>query len=161
MSVLRKLKPQVERQLRNYRDNQLKLYQFRQLGLHQRPTVSIRSGGRYSDPTQNEALRLLDPPAWVRSARRWGWAIQQVYEMLQRTAPKKAILMDRLYGIEQPASHAQEPRVTQLLLVSQLEVSEPTLYKWREEILAEVAVAAIQAGALHPYDTADLRRETI
>ena len=156
MTGIRTMKPCVEAQLRLYRDNKLRLYQYNQRGLRQRSTLGIRSMGRAGNPTQMEALRQLEPPQWVVSARRWAWAIEQAYAMLQKTAPKKAILMDKLYGIERPVRHPTQPRVTMLLLVSDLNVSEPTLYKWREEVLSEVMAAAIQAGALQPYDSSTL-----
>ena len=152
MMSTKQMRPIVELELRQYRDNKILLSQFAQRGLKERSIQMIRQRGKISNPTQAEALKQLDPPAWVLNARRWAWAIEQARELFASTAKKKEQLMVSLYGLDKPIRYPSQPRTMMLLLVSELGMSEPTLYKWREEIIQEVIAAAIQAGALKPYD---------
>ena len=90
------------------------------------------------------------PPRYVEKAG-WVWAVERVRADLKAKAPEKELFFARLYHLDEPASGhpARKSEVTKLSL--ELNVSPSTLYKWREGILADLLMAAVQAGVLKPY----------
>lgn len=84
---------------------------------------------------------------------RWALAVDLAKERWERTDAAKASFFTRYYCLDRPRKR-YEQRPTICALSMQLHVSESTLYKWRSELLTYVVLAAIQIGALHPYDSA-------
>ena len=56
--------------------------------------------------------------------------------------------MTRLFGLDTPLPRSQPTRARMLRLSQELNVSESTLYKWREDILEIVLYAAMEAGVV-------------
>ena len=82
---------------------------------------------------------------------RWAAAIEGVLDMYRQEDPDKARAMDRLFGLTHPTPRLQKNRSRMLRLAADFCVSESTLYKWREEILTAVLVAAVENGAFAPF----------
>ena len=81
---------------------------------------------------------------------RWVWAIETVRLHLYKTDPEKGDFFVRLYRLDEP--HRRIPEKQQILLLTEdLFISEATLYRWREEVLLSVALAAAQVGAMRPF----------
>ena len=59
--------------------------------------------------------------------------------------------MTRLFGLEAPLPRGQPMRARLVRLCADLNVSESTLYKWREDVLEIVLYAAIESGLLCPF----------
>ncbi|MDO4564783.1 MAG: hypothetical protein Q4C04_04140 [Clostridia bacterium] len=83
--------------------------------------------------------------------RRWIWAIEKVRSKLELYAPNKAQFFCRYFGLDRPLNRRESERARLLRLSSELYVGESTLYKWREQILDELVLAATQAGVYHPF----------
>ena len=71
--------------------------------------------------------------------------------MYRLEQPEKARAMDRLFGLTHAVPRAQGNRGRMLRLADDFCISESTLYKWREEILITVLMAAVEARALAPF----------
>lgn len=83
--------------------------------------------------------------------RRWVWAIEQVRCRLSVYAPQKERFFAEYYGLDQPLS-AREKRNNRMIRLSmELYTGQSTLYKWKEQILDEIILAATQAGVYHPF----------
>ena len=67
--------------------------------------------------------------------------------------------MCRLFGLETAIPRNQATRTRMILLGQELNVSESTLYKWREDIFEIVLYAAIEAGLLSPFGLAHALQE--
>ena len=60
-------------------------------------------------------------------------------------------LFARLYHLDSPCP-GKVGRGSEIMKLSlELNVSPSTLYKWRETILADLLLAAVQAGVLRPF----------
>ena len=116
------------------------------------PQTGIRPQGRgsggHADPTAFEAMRLLEPSEDIKRIKGWLWAIDAAYAMLLSEAPYKAQLMELLYPLFESS---EEKNLTREQIMDKLHISEPTLYRWREDILNAVLIGAIQAGIISPY----------
>ena len=99
--------------------------------------------------TTADADRTL-PARYVEKAG-WVWAVERVRADLARKEPEKERFFARLYHLDGPAPGTPGRRNEILKLSMELHVSPSTLYKWREMILADLLMAAVQAGALRPY----------
>ena len=90
------------------------------------------------------------PTKYVEKAG-WVWAVERVRADLKAKDPEKERFFVRLYHLDAPApGHpGRGNEITKLSL--ELNVSPSTLYKWREMILADVLMAAVQAGVLKPF----------
>ena len=90
-----------------------------------------------------------DPERFLER-QRWVWAVERVLELLENKSPEKAVFCRRLYLLDKPHGRFSVPdTITKLSM--ELYVSPSTLYRWREEILLSVAIAAVQSRALRPY----------
>ena len=90
------------------------------------------------------------PPKYVEKAG-WVWAVERVRADLKAKEPEKEQFFARLYHLDEPASGTPGRRVEIMKLSWDLNVSPSTLYKWRELILADVLMAAVQVGVLRPF----------
>jgi len=90
------------------------------------------------------------PPSYQEKAG-WVWAVERVRADLKAKAPEKELFFARLYHLDgqQRGTAGRDSQVLRLSL--ELNVSPSTLYKWREGILADLLLAAAQAGVLKPY----------
>lgn len=81
----------------------------------------------------------------------WVWAVERVRADLGAKDPEKELFFARLYHLDGPGrgSPGRGSEITKLSL--ELNVTPSTLYKWREMILADLLLAAVQAGVLRPY----------
>ncbi len=86
----------------------------------------------------------------LEHAQRWVWAIERVCAVLKEKAPEKEAAFRRMYDLDR-VHRRFEMRDTVVKLSLELHVSPSTLYRWREEILLSIAVAAVQSGAFKPY----------
>ena len=145
----------VARELLNYRRSKERLYAFEQRGLRQRATCGTALNGRTTDPTAGSALALLDPPPHIRKIKGWIWSIEQAHAMLQEWTPDRARLMVRLYGLDGAPPAVRNPG-WRVYMMDEFNVSEPTLYRWREDILQAVLAGAIQARVLMPYEQKEM-----
>lgn len=90
------------------------------------------------------------PSKYVEKAG-WVWAVERVRADLKAKDPEKERFFARLYHLDGP--HRGNPgRGSEIMKLSlELNVSPSTLYKWREGILADLLMAAVQAGVLRPF----------
>ncbi len=96
-----------------------------------------------------EAGRPL-PARYVEKAG-WVWAVERVRTDLKNKDPEKERFFARLYHLDEPVRGATGRRGEMLKLSLEMNVSPSTLYKWREAILADLLLAAVQAGVLRPF----------
>lgn len=88
----------------------------------------------------------------LRFQKRAAWAIAVEYAKAywDRTDPAKAAFFSIFYRLDHPhKSLSSRPSIHRIAM--QLHVTESTLYRWKNEILTTVILAAIQTGALRPY----------
>ena len=104
----------------------------------------LRGYGAAADPARPLSPRAVEKAGWV-------WAVERVRSDLKRKDPEKEIFFARLYHLDSPCAGrvARKNEITKLSM--ELNVSPSTLYKWREQILADLLLAAVQAGVLKPF----------
>ena len=90
------------------------------------------------------------PSKYVEKAG-WVWAVERVRADLKRKEPEKERFFARLYHLDEAASGTPGRNSEIVKLSLELNVSPSTLYKWRELILADLLMAAVQAGVLKPF----------
>ena len=81
---------------------------------------------------------------------KWALAVDYALRYLKQHDPLKARFFTELFGIERPLRRRSEARSI-IALSMELNVAPPTLYKWKNEALSLVLIAAAQTGALRPY----------
>ena len=90
------------------------------------------------------------PSKYVEKAG-WVWAVERVRADLRAKEPEKERFFAELYHLDAP-THGTPGRAKQFTKLSlALNVSPSTLYKWREMILADLLMAAVQVGVLKPF----------
>ena len=90
------------------------------------------------------------PAKYVEKAG-WVWAVERVRADLKAKDPEKERFFARLYHLDEPI-RGRSGRGSEIMKLSlELNASPSTLYKWREMILADLLLAAVQAGVLKPY----------
>jgi len=112
------LRAEAKRQLMHYRRNNSRVYR----------STAIRSEG---------GVML----GWVR-------AIDVARGYLRAVNPQKERYMVRLFGLDAPLPRGQPVRARLVRLCTEMNVSESTLYKWREDIMEIVLYAAMEAGVV-------------
>ncbi len=125
-------------------------------------TMNLREWKRVAE---REVLRYRESKAYIagfdaagaegdptkRNERaRWVWAIETVRLHLYKTDPEKANFFTRLYRLDVPHRHVRQKQQI-LPLAEELFISEATLYRWREEVLLSIALAAAQVGVMRPF----------
>ena len=96
-----------------------------------------------------DAGRPLSPKYAEKAG--WVWAVERVRADLLAKEPEKERFFARLYHLDEPVS-GHPGRSSEIMKLSlELNVSPSTLYKWREMILADLLMAAVQAGVLKPF----------
>ena len=140
-------------QLRQYNDTKRMLLEYEELGLKARPLEPRAKTNAYGDPTATEALRRVEPNEEIKRMQGWIWAIEEALAMLRRDAPHKAQLMELLFFTDTGDTPSDSCARRELLL-DELHISEPTLYRWRDDIMQAVMAGAIEAGVLSPYGRA-------
>ena len=116
--------------------------------------IAEKEVGRYRESAAF-VRGYLDGGGTGESARyeerqRWVWAIDRVREQLAAAHPEKAAFFERLYRFDAP--HGKRiTKETMIKLSMELYTAPSTLYKWREEILLSIAIAAVQSKAIRPY----------
>ncbi len=90
------------------------------------------------------------PARYVEKAG-WVWAVERVRADLKAKEPEKERFFARLYHLDEPVSGTPGRGSEIMKLSLELNVSPSTLYKWREGILADLLMAAVQAGVLKPF----------
>ncbi len=149
----RRMRELIFLQLHQYNNTKRMLEEYETLGLKAHPEHVLPGKGGYGDPTAADAVRLLEPDEEIKRMQGWVWAIEEAYAMLERDAPYKAQLMELLFfrnsgDIPSDSASRRED------LMDLLHISEPTLYRWRDDILHAVMAGAIEAGVLSPYGRA-------
>ena len=81
----------------------------------------------------------------------WVWAVERVRADLAAKDPEKERFFARLYQLDRPTPGTPGRESLIMKLSLELNVSPSTLYKWREAILADLLLAAVQAGVLKPF----------
>ena len=90
------------------------------------------------------------PSKYVEKAG-WVWAVARVRADLKAKSPEKERFFARFYHLDEPVS-GHPGRGSEIMKLSlDLNVSPSTLYKWREMILADLLMAAVQIGVLKPF----------
>ena len=90
-------------------------------------------------------------PAKYAEKAGWVWAVERVRADLKAKAPEKERFFAQLYHLDEPASGRPGRRSEIMRLAMALNVTPSTLYRWRETILADLLLAAVQAGVLRPF----------
>ena len=94
------------------------------------------------------------------SRAKWAHAVDLARAHWERKDPLKAKFFLCYYRPDRPLKR-YEQRPTVCALAMKLNVSVPTLYKWRSELLTTVVLAAIQTGALRPYGVSEEETEAL
>ncbi len=126
---LLQLRAEAKRQLLQYRRNNSRVYR--------------------SSAIRTEGGAML---AWVR-------AIDSARLYLRAQSPVKERFMTRLFGLEAPLPRGQPMRARLTHLCQEMNVSESTLYKWREDILEIVLYAAMEAGVISMFGLRELAEQ--
>lgn len=89
-----------------------------------------------------------------RARIRAGWvsAVEAVRRRLEETDPEKGEVFVRLFDLDGVGRNSQS-RVIRLAM--DLHTSPANIYRWRENILDQLILAATQQGLLRPFDTAE------
>ena len=90
------------------------------------------------------------PAKYVEKAG-WVWAVERVRADLKAKEPEKERFFARLYHLDAPVSGHPGRGNEIMKLAMELNVTSSTLYRWRELILADLLMAAVQIGVLKPY----------
>ncbi len=90
------------------------------------------------------------PAKYVEKAG-WVWAVERVRADLKAKEPEKERFFARLYHLDAPVSGHPGRGNEIMKLAMELNVTPSTLYRWRELILADLLMAAVQIGVLKPY----------
>lgn len=85
-----------------------------------------------------------------RAQMRAGWVavIEAVREKLEQTDPEKGEVFVRLFDLD-GYGKARDNRVIRLAM--DLNTSQANIYRWRENILDQMILAATERGLLHPF----------
>ena len=126
---LPRLRAEAKRQLLNYRRNHSRVYR----------SSAIRAEGG----------TML---AWIRAID-----IARAYLRVQN--PAKERYMTRLFGLDTPLVRSQSMRTRMLRISQGMNVSESTLYKWREDILEIVLYAAMEAGVIGLFGIREMEEQ--
>lgn len=149
--LLSEMKRITEDELKNYRRTKDMLREYELDHKPQRePDVRINLG-RYTDPTAAAAMDSVAPSGAIQRMRGWVWAIEETFCQYLQSAPNKARVMQCFYCLDGKRRNSSEGG-KRYALMEELSISEPTLYRWREEILQSVMAGAIQAGVLKPFE---------
>ena len=81
---------------------------------------------------------------------KWVLAVEYAESYLKKRDPLKARFFSSLYGLDGTRRRGSEAR-TIIALSIELDTSTATLYRWKNEALSLVLLAAAQTGALRPY----------
>ncbi|MDO4543389.1 MAG: hypothetical protein Q4C01_02445 [Clostridia bacterium] len=84
-------------------------------------------------------------------ARKWVWVIERVRAKLACYSPQKEKFFAEYYGLDRPLSKYETKRSRIYKIAAALYVGESTLYKWKEQILDDMLLAAVQAGLYKPF----------
>ena len=100
-----------------------------------------------------EAAADADRPLSPKYAEKagWDWAVERVRADLKRKDPEKERFFARLYHLDAPCPGKVGRGSEIMQLALELNVSPSTLYQWRAMILADLLLAAVQAGVLKPF----------
>ena len=90
------------------------------------------------------------PAKYVEKAG-WVWAVERVRADLKAKEPEKERFFARLYHLDAPVSGHPGRGNEIMKLAMEMNVTSSTLYRWREMILADLLMAAVQIGVLKPY----------
>ena len=126
---LQALRTEAKKQLLHYRRNNSRVYR----------STAIRSEG---------GVML----GWVR-------AIDVARGYLRAVNPQKERYMARLFGLDAPLPRGQPVRARLVRLCAEMNVSESTLYKWREDILEIVLYAAMEAGVIGLFGIREMEEQ--
>ncbi|MEZ4626850.1 MAG: hypothetical protein R2912_01665 [Eubacteriales bacterium] len=107
----------------------------------------------------SRSFRSRAPRAERGAILGWQRAIDATRAYLREENPVKERFMSRIYGLDAPLPRSQPVRARMIRLSFELNVSESTLYKWREDILEVVLYAAIEAGLIGLFGTRALMPE--
>ena len=109
--------------------------------LHYRESAAFAEG--WLDGGGADAARYRDRMRWV-------WAVERVRTLLKKTNPEKERFFAELYQLDRPHGRIRPCEAITRLSIEMF-LSPSTLYRWREELLLSVAVAAVQSQALKPF----------
>lgn len=84
-----------------------------------------------------------------RQSGKWVLAVNYVLEHLKRTDPEKERFFRCIYGIDSGKPRRGERAF--LALAFEFHTTSSTLYRWRNELVSLLLIAASQTGALIPY----------
>lgn len=90
--------------------------------------------------------RELSRQAKIRAG--WVAVIETVREKLEQTDPEKGEVFVRLFDLD-GFGKSRDNRVIRLAM--DLNTSQANVYRWRENILDQLILAATERGLLHPF----------
>lgn len=104
-----------------------------------------------SYPVSSKIVRTDVPDSEViRQMGRWVCAIDRVMESLKADAPRKAELAQHLF-FDEVSQYAADSCARRNEVLELMYISEPTLCRWRDDIINEALISAIEAGAVSVY----------
>lgn len=92
----------------------------------------------------------------VRLRSGWVSAVDTVRLHLEKTDPEKAKIFEQLFGLD-GKNRYKDNRVIGLSM--ELNVSPANIYRWRENILNQLVLAAAQEGVLNPFSEEEAREK--
>lgn len=106
----------------------------------------LRGYGEGSAVAGQMGDEMLGERARIRS--QWVEVIDTVRRKLETTDPEKAEVLVRLFDLD-GFGKSRDNRVIRLAM--DLNTSQANVYRWRENVLDQIILAATQRGLLHPF----------
>lgn len=78
----------IEKKLHNYKDIKRRIEDWQLSVMHPENKQSVPGAGYISDPTANQAIKLADPPAYIRELIKWHDLIEQTQEYCKQRGNK-------------------------------------------------------------------------
>lgn len=150
---------EVEKHLYAYRQmkQELEAFELRQVQPG-RPEPIVSRCTTPADPTGNHAVSLAQPPAYMEAYRKWISVIEQAYEEMLYFSPELARVMHAFYGMDKRNGRKkQDAAHIRISLMHELNISQTTLYNWRNTCVEWVKALAIYAQLLTPTLSLDKR----
>lgn len=112
-----------------------------------------------SDPAARGGLKLADKPRRIKTLEGWVWSVETAWAELRTFNPEEAEIMERYYKLTVPTKGDETLKARKagrtarrIEIQNDLYLSDRTFYSRRDDIIESVVHAAIQCGALVPYE---------
>ncbi len=151
--VSRHLFSEVERRLFAYQQMRREIASYEKDRIY---TPSLHSGEQHRssqmpDPTAHAGIALADPSPRIMLLQSWLGVIDKARGEMQRFAPELARILTVFYGLDRLHGRpSRESARVRIQLMMDLNISQTTLYNWRNTCVEWVKALAIHKGLLNP-----------